>query len=189
MPPKKKPALKRSLIKHEFDVDLTVLENRQIFLFEDVTDDVAQRINKQLFALDAVNSNPIMLYINSDGGCCSSGLSIINTMRTIDSPVVTIITGEASSIAGHISASGNKRLCYEDAVWFEHALSTYFEGDSARLINHSGFVKKYKKILNDNLREFTKLTEADIKKIDTEDLYLFADEMKAKGIVDEIYKY
>jgi len=186
MAPKRKPAHRKSLIKSEFDVELTVLGNRQIFLYEEVTQVVAQRINKELFALDTINNNPIMLYINSEGGNCACGLSIINTMRSIDSPVVTIITGEASSISAHISVSGNKRICYDDAVWFEHEISTYFEGGSAKLNRHNDFIKKYKKLLNDNLKAYTKLSESDIKKIDIEDMYLFADEMLEKNIVDEV---
>lgn len=189
MSPKRKPVHKNSLIKQEFDVDLTILGNRQLFLYEDVSQSSSKRIVKQLYALDTINKDPIVLFINSDGGSCSSGLAIINAMRTIVSPVVTIITGEASSIAGHISASGNKRMCYKDAVWYEHALETYFEGCSTKLNKHNDFIKRYKKVLNDNLRDYTKLTETDIKNIDSQGLYLFANEMKDKGIVDEIYNY
>ncbi len=189
MAPRRKPSHRKSLIKEEFDVDLTILGNRQLFLYEDVSQSSSKRIIKELYALDTINKNAISLFINSEGGSCSSGLAIINAMRTIHSPVVTIITGEASSIAGHISVSGNKRIAYKDAVWYEHALETYFEGGSEKLNNHNDFIKRYKKVLNDNLRDYTKLTEEDIKKIDTQDLYLFADEMKEKGIVDEIFNY
>jgi len=189
MSPKKKPAHRTSLIKQEFDVDLTVLNNRQILLYEEVTEDVSERIVKQLFALDTVNREPIAIYINSPGGQCSCGLAIINVMRTISSPVITIITGEASSISGHISVSGNKRLAYSDAVWFEHSLDTYFEGNSAKLNNHNNFIKRYKKLLNDNLRQYTKLSDSDIKKIDIDDMYLFADEMLEKAIIDAIVPY
>jgi ATP-dependent protease ClpP protease subunit len=110
-------------------------------------------------------------------------------MKIISSPVVTIISGEASSVASHISIAGDKRVCYEDAVWFDHKLKTYFEGGSSQLDNHNDFIKKYKKLFNDQLRTYTKLTEADIKKVDSEDLYLYADEMLEKGIVDEIILY
>jgi len=189
MSPKRKPAHRKSLVKNEFDVDLTVLGNRQIFLFEEVTQALAKKIIKQLYALDTLNHNPIMLYINSEGGNCACGLAIINAMRTIESPVVTIITGEASSIAAHISVSGNKRVAYADGVWFEHSLDTYFEGNAAKLNNHNDFIKKYKKLLNDNLRLYTNLTELDIKKIDIEDMYLYAEEMLDIGIVDEILPY
>lgn len=186
MSPKRKPAHRKSLIKKEFDVDLTLLENRQIFLYEEVTQLSSKRIIKELYALDTINHSPIMLYINSEGGNCACGLAIINAMRTVNSPVVTVISGEASSIAGHISASGNKRVSYADAVWFEHSLDTYFEGNSAKLNNHNDFIKKYKKLLNDNLRLYTKLSESDIKKIDIEDMYLYAEEMLDRGIIDEI---
>jgi len=183
---KRKPAFKKSTVKQEFDVDLTLLKNRQLFLHNVINDESAKRINRHLFALDTVNHDPIMLYIDSPGGSCSAGLSIINSMKTIDSPVVTIINSEVCSMGGHISVAGNKRACYSNSVFMAHDASTYIEDYFGKIEDRAEFLKKYKKILDDNLRKHTKLTESELKKAKNGELWLFADDMLAKGIVDEI---
>lgn len=183
---KRKPATKIRIIKREFDVDLTLLANRQLFLQEEIDEDSAQKINKHLFALDTVNHKPIMLYIDSLGGCCSAGFSIINTMKTIESSVITIINGEASSTAGSIAISGNKRVCYENSSWMAHDVETEFEGPSMKFKDRAKYIEKYYQLIEINLRQHTKLTEKELKKARNGELWLFADDMLDKGIVDEI---
>ena len=186
MSPKRRPATKSRMIKREFDVDLTLLANRQLFIHEEVDDECARRINRHLFALDTVNHKPIMLYIDSPGGNCSAGLSIINAMKTIDSPVVTIIIAEACSMAGQISIAGNKRVCYETSVWMAHDGATYIEDYFCKIKDRAKFLEKYDKLLEDHLRKHTNLTDREIKKSKNGELWLFADDMLDKGIVDEI---
>ena len=184
--PKKKPAKKARMIKQEFDVDLTLLANRQLFLLEEIEPESAQRICKQLFALDTVNHQPIMIYIDSPGGDPSAGISIINAMKTVESPIVTIITGEACSTASDISIAGDKRACHETSSWMSHDLHAEIEGKSIALKDQSEYITNYTKMLYDHLRKYTNLTEKDILKSKHGELYLFADDMLDKGIVDEI---
>lgn len=189
MTPRRKPKHKTTLVKKEFDIDLTLLGNRQLILFEEINEESAQRIVKSLYALDTLNHKPIMLYIDSPGGSCSSGLSIINAMKTIESPVVTIIHGEACSMAGYISIAGTKRVCYNTSNWMAHDLETEFEGTSLKIKDRAEYIEKYANLLDIFLRKHTKLNDKEIFKARVGELWLFADEMKEKGIVDEIYKY
>jgi ATP-dependent Clp protease protease subunit len=186
MKSKRKPAYKKTVPKQEFDVDLTLLKNRQIFLQEEINDKTAIDINKKLFALDTLNHNPIMLYIDSPGGSCSAGLSIINIMKTIDSPVVTIINSEVCSMGGHISIAGDKRVCYSNSVFMAHDMSTYMEDYSGKIKHRAKFLEKYYDLLEENLRKHTNLTEKELRQARDGELWLFADEMLDKGIVDEI---
>ena len=186
MSPRKRPAKKARMIKQEFDVDLTLLANRQLFLQEEIDEETSQRINKHLFALDTVSHKPIMIYIDSPGGSCSSGISIINAMKTIESPVVTIIIGEACSMAGQISIAGNKRSCYENSVWMVHDRATYMEDYFAKIKDRAKFLDEYDKLLEKHLREHTKLTDKEIKRSKNGELWLFSEDMINKGIVDEI---
>ena len=183
---KKKPAKKARMIKQEFDVDLTLFANRQLFLQEEIDLETAQRLCKQLFALDTVNHQPIMLYIDSPGGDPSAGISIINAMRTIESSIVTIITGEACSTASDISIAGDKRVCYDTSTWMSHDLHAEVEGKSIALKDQAVYIENYTKMLYDHLRKYTDLSEKDILKSKHGELYLFADDMLDKGIVDEI---
>ena len=186
MKPRKRPATKRRIISYEFDVELTLLQNRQIFLQQEVDEEIAEKINKQLFALDTINHQPIHLYIDSPGGSCSAGLSIINTMKTVESPIVTIIIGEACSMGGQISVAGDKRVAYENSVWMAHDGATEMEDYFGKIKDRAKFLEEYDKLLEKHLREHTKLTEADIKKAKNGELWLFSSDMLAKGVIDEI---
>jgi len=170
MAPKRKPSYKHKHVKKEFDVD----------------EESSIKIIKSLYALDTINNNPISLYLNTPGGHCSDGLAIIDAMRTISSPVVTIITNEVCSMGGHISVAGNKRVCYKNSVWMAHDMYSYIEDYSGKIKDRSKFIERYYNILENNLRKYTKLTNADLSKARNGELWLFADEMLDKGIVDEI---
>jgi ATP-dependent Clp protease protease subunit len=185
-PKKRKPAHKTSLVKKEFDIDLTLLGNRQLFLYDAVDEDSSLKIIKALYALDTLNTKPIMLYLNTPGGHCSDGLSIIDAIKTITSPVVTIITNEVCSMGGHISVAGNKRACYENSVWMAHDMASYVEDYSLKIKDRAEFLEKYYNILEENLRKHTKLSDKEIEKARVGELWLFADDMLEKGIVDEI---
>lgn len=187
-PKKRTPASKKKkFIKFDFDVDQTLLKNRQIFdLYDSIDEDSAKKTIKKLYALDTINHNPIHLYINSGGGCCSSGMAIINAMKTVKSPVVTIIE-EVCSMGGHISVAGDKRVCYESSVWMAHDAQGDAEDYFQKMIARADFCKKYyDKVLEKNLRDHTKLTESDLKKAKNQELWLFPDDMLKKGVVDEI---
>jgi len=186
MKPKRKPHHKTSLVKKEFDVDLTLLGNRQLFLYDIIDEESSLKLIKALYALDTLNHNPIMLYLNTPGGSCSDGLAIIDAIKTIESPVVTIVTNEVCSMGGHISIAGNKRVCYPNSVWMAHDMSTYMEDYSLKIYDRAKFLEKYYKILEENLRKHTKLSETELKKARSGELWLFSDEMLEKGIVDEI---
>lgn len=186
MTSKRKPAHKTHLIKKEFDVDLTLLTNRQLFLFDEVNEETSTQIIKALYALDTVNKNPIMLYLNTPGGSCSDGLAIIDAMRTIESPVVTIITNEVCSMGGHIAVAGNKRVCYQNSIFMAHDMSTYMEDYSGKIKYRANFLEEYYKILENNLKKYTKLNTEELKLARDGELWLFAPQMLEKGIVDEI---
>lgn len=183
---KKKPAYKKSVQKQEFDIDSTLLKNRQLFLNDGITNESVTKIIKALFALDTISHDPIMLYINSSGGSCTAGFAIINAMKTVESPVVTIINSEVCSMGGHISVAGNHRTCYEDSVWMAHDPSTYIEDYFGKIKDRAKFLEKYNDLIEENLRKHTKLTDEELLRARNGELWLLADEMLEKGIVDEI---
>lgn len=185
---RKKPSYKTSHIKKEFDIELTLLGNRQLFLYDIIDEESSIKIIKSLYALDAVNHNPIMLYLDTPGGSCSDGMAIIDAMRTIESPVVTIISNQVCSMGGHISVAGNKRICYPSSVCMMHDITTYMEDYSGKIKYRAEYLEKYYTLLEQNLKKYTKLTNTDLQKARNGELWLFAEEMLEKGVVDEIYK-
>lgn len=90
------------------DIYSRLLEDRIIYMGEEFDEDSCNRIVAQLLYLDSLNHNPISIYINSPGGSVIDGLSIIDTINYIKSPVYTTCTGLAASMGAVLLSCGEK---------------------------------------------------------------------------------
>ena len=88
-----------------FDIYSRLLNDRIIFLGEEVTDLTASLVVAQLLFLEAEDpKKDIQLYINSPGGSVSAGMAIYDTMRYIKCDVSTICLGMAASMGAFLLA-------------------------------------------------------------------------------------
>ena len=85
-----------------------LIQDRIVFLSDDVTSDSMDVISAQLLYLDSVDDSDINLYINSGGGDCYSGLELVSVMDFVSSDISTTVLGLAASMAAVISSSGTK---------------------------------------------------------------------------------
>lgn len=108
---------RRTQMKSVFD---KLLEKRIIYLGTGISDKVANTINAQLLYLDSISNDPIYIYINSPGGSVYSGLAIYDTMNYIASPVNTVITGLAASMAYIIAIAGEYRVALPNSKLMQH---------------------------------------------------------------------
>lgn len=184
---KRKPKVTKTKNGRKIDIGQILLHTRQVFLFGVIDDDMAGDIVRQIIALDKINNNPIVMYINSPGGSCSAGFSIIDAMLGIKSPIVTMIIGKAFSMAGLISIAGKVRTMTENSMWMAHDVTS---GDSdyvtKMVARVDGYLKPLQKRIFSFLGEKTKLTNAELEKARTEELFLTPQECIAKGIVDQL---
>ncbi|MBV9961262.1 MAG: ATP-dependent Clp protease proteolytic subunit, partial [Parafilimonas sp.] len=91
------------------------LKNRAVYLWGPVEDKSARDVVSKLILLDADKpGKEIKFYINSPGGVVTSGMVIYDTMRMLQSPVVTICMGLAASMGSILLSGGvkGKRLIY-----------------------------------------------------------------------------
>ena len=172
----------------ELKVDDLLLKDRRLFLYGEVKEENMEKLVKSLFVLDAINDKkPIYLYINSPGGSVSDGFSLINTIKMIKSPVVTVITGEACSMGGLISIVGKQRLMTKNTFWMGHDMRGGIWGDYSGKIEHRAeFIKKCWKMIENHLRQYTKLTEKELETLRNGELWLTPEESLKKGIIDKI---
>ena len=92
----------------EMNVFSRLIQDRIVFLSDDVTSDSMDVISAQLLYLDSVDDSDINLYINSGGGDCYSGLELVSVMDFVSSDISTTVLGLAASMAAVISSSGTK---------------------------------------------------------------------------------
>jgi ATP-dependent Clp protease protease subunit len=164
-------------------------KNRYIILYDEIHNVSADVICSKLRAMDILNHKPITVEINSPGGSVADGMSIINTIENIKSPIITIISGQVCSMAALISICGDKRLIYTNSYWMQHSTSDIV-GDYINYIkDRTKFLCEFEHRTEKMLKNRTKLTTGDITKIRTGELWLNADQCLQKGIVDEIISF
>ena len=95
--------------ERSYDIYSRLLQDRIVFLGEEVRDDMAATIVAQLLFLEAEDpEKDIQLYINSPGGSVSAGMAIYDTMQYIKCDVSTICIGMAASMGAFLLAGGAK---------------------------------------------------------------------------------
>ena len=93
--------------ERSYDIYSRLLNERIIFLGEQIDDAVANTVVAQLLHLESADPDKdISLYINSPGGVITSGLAIYDTMNYIKCDVSTICMGQAASMAAVLLACG-----------------------------------------------------------------------------------
>ena len=175
--------------ERSYDIYSRLLEDRIIFLGEEVTDVSASVIIAQLLFLEAEDpSKDIHLYINSPGGSVTAGMAIYDTMNYIKCDVSTICMGLAASMGAFLLAGGakGKRLALPNSEIMIHQPSGGARGQASDIKIVADNIIKTRKRLNEMLAANTGRPLEDIE-IDTErDNFMTAEEAKDYGLIDEI---
>lgn len=174
-----------------FDIYSRLLKERIIFVTGPIEDYMANLIVAQLLFLESEDpKKDIYLYINSPGGSVTAGLSIIDTMHHIKPDVATVVVGLAASMGSLILSQGQKgkRFMLPNAEVMIHQPSGGAYGQAADIDITARHILKTRARLNQMLAKATgqKLSkiEADVDR----DFFMDAEEAKAYGIIDHIYK-
>jgi len=184
----KKPIVPQKLdINKKLEVDDILLKHRTLFLIGEVKSENTIKLIKEIFLLDALNKKPIKIYVNSEGGNIAAGFSLIDSIKLIKSPIITIIIGEACSMAGLISIVGKERYITKNAIWMGHDMSGGITGDySGKVEYRADFIKKLWKRIESHLKTYTKLTDTEIQTLRNGEMWLSPEECLVKGIIDKI---
>lgn len=162
-------------------------KNRYILLYDVISETSADIVVSKLRAMNALDPNePIYIEINSPGGSVPDGMSIINAIENINAPVISIISGNACSMAALISIIADERWIYANSYWMQHSSSDVV-GDYINYIKDRvkflGDLEKRTEII---FKTKTKLNSMDIHKIRNGELWLNAEQALKKAVVDKI---
>ena len=167
------------------------LKKRSVYLWGPVEDKSARDIVAKLLLLDADKpGQEIKFYINSPGGVVTSGMVIYDTMRMIQSPVITICMGLAASMGSILLSAGTKgkRFIYPHGEVMIHqpSLGGYFQATSADIEIQANQMRKTKEIGAKILAENCGKTVEQIMKDFDRDYWMDAKESVTYGIVDKV---
>ena len=167
------------------------LKNRAVYLWGPVEDKSARDVVSKLLLLDADKpGKEIKFYINSPGGIVTSGMVIYDTMRMLQSPVVTICMGLAASMGSILLSGGvkGKRSIYPHGEVMIHqpSIGGYFQATSADIEIHAKQMQRTKEISAQILADNTGKSFERIMKDFDRDYWMDAKEAVEYGIVDSI---
>ncbi len=174
-----------------FDIYSRLLKERIIFVTGGIEDHMANLVVAQLLFLEAEDpKKDIYLYVNSPGGSVTAGLSIVDTMNHIKPDVVTVCTGMAASMGSIILSQGakGKRAILPNAEVMIHQPWGGVQGQASDIEITARHILKTRETLNKMLAKASGQKLAQIEKDTDRDFFMSAEEAKAYGLVDVIYK-
>lgn len=175
--------------ERSYDIYSRLLNDRIVFLGEEVNSVTANLVIAQLLHLESQDSEKdISLYINSPGGEVYSGLAILDTMNYIKPDVSTICLGMAASMAAVLLANGakGKRFCLPNSMVMIHQPSGGAQGQQTEIEIAAREIRENRRNLNQILADATGQPFEKVE-VDTErDNYMRAVEALEYGLVDRI---
>lgn len=175
--------------ERSYDIYSRLLNDRIIFLGEQIDDHVANSVVAQLLHLEATDPDKdISLYINSPGGSVTAGLGILDTMNFIKCDVSTICIGLAASMGAFLLSAGTKgkRLALPNAEIMIHQPSAGTKGKVTDMEIDVEHFLRIKKNLNEILANNTGKTAGEIKAASERDHWMTAQEALDFGLIDKI---
>lgn len=175
--------------ERSYDIYSRLLNERIIFLGEQIDDAVANTVVAQMLHLEAVDPDKdIFLYINSPGGVITAGLAILDTMNYIKCDVATICMGQAASMAAVLLAAGakGKRTCLPNSRVMIHQPSGGAQGQQTEIQIVAKEILYLREKLNGILAEATGQPIETINADTERDNFMSADEACAYGLVDKV---
>ena len=178
--------------ERSYDIFSRLLNDRIIFLSEEVNDTTASLVVAQLLYLEAQDPDKdIQFYINSPGGVITSGMAIYDTMQYIKCDVSTICIGMAASMGAFLLSSGTKgkRLALPNAEIMIHQPSGGAQGQETDIQIQAARIaatkKKLTEILAQNCGKPFDVVAADCER----DHFMTAEEALAYGVIDKVISH
>lgn len=175
--------------ERSYDIFSRLLEDRIIFLGEEVNDASASLIVAQMLYLEAKDPDKdIQLYINSPGGSITAGMAIYDTMQYIKCDVSTICVGMAASMGAFLLTAGakGKRFALPNSEVMIHQPLGGMQGQATDIKIHADRIIKMREKLNSIMAERSGQTLERVTADTERDNFMSAEEAKAYGLIDGV---
>ena len=175
--------------ERSYDIYSRLLNDRIIFLSEEVNDVTASLVVAQLLFLEGVDSEKdISLYINSPGGSITAGMAIYDTMNYIKCDVSTICVGMAASMGAFLLSAGakGKRFALPNSEIMIHQPLGGTQGQATDIKIHADRILRIRDKLNGILSDVTGQPLEVIQKDTERDNFMSAQEAMEYGLIDKV---
>ena len=175
--------------ERSYDIFSRLLNDRIIFLSEEVNDATASLVVAQLLYLEAQDPDKdIQFYINSPGGSVTAGIAIYDTMQYISCDVATICVGMAASMGAFLLSAGTKgkRMALPNAEIMIHQPSAGTQGQITDMAIHMRRLQTIKERMNRIMSENTGKSIEEITNACERDNFMSAQEALEFGLIDRV---
>lgn len=175
--------------ERSYDIFSRLLNDRIIFLSDEVNDLTSSLIVAQMLYLESVDPDKdISFYINSPGGSVTAGMAIYDTMQFVKCDVTTICIGMAASMGAFLLAAGTKgkRIALPHSEIMIHQPSGGAQGQCSDIKIRADLLLRTRDTLNRILAERTGKPIETIEKDTERDNFMTAEQALEYGLIDRI---
>ena len=175
--------------ERSYDIFSRLLNDRIIFLSDEVNDATASLVVAQMLFLEAQDpTKDISFYINSPGGSVTAGMAIYDTMQYIKCDVSTICIGMAASMGAFLLSAGakGKRIALPHSEIMIHQPLGGAQGQASDITIRAELILRTRDMLNKILSENTGKPIEQIEKDTDRDNFMTAEQALEYGLIDRI---
>ena len=175
--------------ERSFDIYSRLLNDRIIFLSDEVNDTTASLVIAQMLYLESVDTDKdISFYINSPGGSVTAGMAIYDTMQFVKCDVSTICLGMAASMGAFLLAAGakGKRIALPHSEIMIHQPLGGSKGQVSDVLIHTNLLLRTRETLNQLLAQNTGKSIDEIARDTERDNFMTAAQALEYGLIDKI---
>ncbi len=175
--------------ERSFDIFSRLLNDRVIFLSDEVNDTTASLVIAQMLYLESVDPDKdISFYINSPGGSVTAGMAIYDTMQFVKCDVTTICLGLAASMGAFLLAAGTKgkRIALPHSEIMIHQPLGQSSGQVSDVLIRTELLVRTRQTLNELLAKNTGRSIEEIARDTERDNFMTAEQALEYGVIDRI---
>ncbi|MDP1808748.1 MAG: ATP-dependent Clp endopeptidase proteolytic subunit ClpP [Actinomycetota bacterium] len=175
--------------ERSYDIFSRLLNERIVFLGNEINDDIANLIIAQMLHLESDDPDKdISLYINSPGGLITATLAIYDTMQYIKPDVSTICIGQAASGGAVLLTAGahGKRYATPNARVLIHQPHGGATGQAVDIEIQAKEIIRTRQLLDEMMAKHTGQTIDRVSQDTDRDFIMTAEQAKEYGIIDEV---
>ena len=165
-----------------------MLKTRTIILSGGIRKELAEKTVRQLLLMEAMNDDPIRIFIDSPGGDADAGYAIFDMIRFVSPPVYTIGMGLVASAAAIIQLASPKerRLGLPNSHYLIHQPLSGIQGVATDIEIHAKELEKIRERINRLISEETGNPFEQVEKDTDRDYWMDAQEALKYGLISKV---
>ncbi len=166
----------------------TLFESRQIFIYGEINQKVARDVSQKLIAMAEKSDDPILVFINSQGGHVEAGDTIHDMIRFVKPVVKVVGTGWVASAGAHIfiAAERENRYSLPNTRFMLHQPVGGVRGHAVDIGIEAREIIKMRERLNRLLADRTGQTLEKIEEDTDRNFWMSAEEALEYGLVGKV---